>query len=94
MKTILQEILFLKCYISSVEIKYFNTLIDNKPFFNQPVKNKQKAFEKLIEMSKNDDYTTGNVLDYLYYQNSYELIGIDLSKPTNTTRTTTMLTFW
>ena len=69
-------------------------MIDNKPFFNQPVKNKQKAFEKLIEMSKNDDYTTGNVLDYLYYQNSYELIDIDLSKPTNTTRTTTMLTFW
>ena len=40
-----------------VEIKYFNALIDNKPFFDQPVINKKKAYEKLIEMSRNDDYT-------------------------------------
>ena len=40
--------------------------IDNKPFFDQPVKSEQEAYEKLIKMSRNDDYTTGNVLDYLY----------------------------
>ena len=34
-------------------------------------------------MSKGDDYTTGNLLGYLYYQNYYELIGIDLSRQTN-----------
>ena len=28
-----------------VEIKYFNTLVDNKPFFDQPVKCKQQAYE-------------------------------------------------
>ena len=38
-----------------VEVKDFNALIDNKPFFDQPVKNKQETYEKLIEMSKNDD---------------------------------------
>ena len=47
-----------------VEIKDFNALIDNKPFFDQPVKNKQEPYQKLIEMSRNNDYTTGNVLDY------------------------------
>ena len=47
-----------------VEIKDFNTIIDNKPSFDQPVKNKQ-AYKKLVEMSKNDDYTTGNLLHYL-----------------------------
>ena len=31
-----------------VEIKDFNALIDNKKFFNQPVKNIQEAFEKLM----------------------------------------------
>ena len=51
-----------------VEMKDFNALIDNKPFFDQPVK-KSKVYEKLTEMSKNDDYTTGNLLDYLYHQN-------------------------
>ena len=35
-------------------------------------------------MSRYNDYTTGNVLDYLYHQNYYKLIGIDLSRQTNT----------
>ena len=60
---------FEKNYMPLVEIKDFNALIENKPFFDQPVKNKQEAYEKLIEMSRNDDYTTGNLLDYLYHQN-------------------------
>ena len=34
------------------EIKDFDALIDNKPFFDESVKNKQEAYEKLIEMSK------------------------------------------
>ena len=34
-------------YIPLVEIKDFNPLIDNKPFFDQSVKNKQNAYEKL-----------------------------------------------
>ena len=67
-----------------VEIKDFNALIDNKPFFDHPVKNKQESYEKLIEMSRNDDYTTGNLLDYLYHQKYYKLIGTDLSRQTNT----------
>ena len=45
-----------------VEIKDFNALIDNTPFFDQPVKNKQETSEKLIEMPQNDDYTKGFVL--------------------------------
>ena len=65
-----------------VEIKDFNALIDNKPFFDQPVKNKQEAYEKLIEMSKNDDYRTGNLLDFSDHQ--YKLIGIDLSRQAST----------
>ena len=33
-------------------------------------------------MSKNDNYTTGNLLDYLHDQNYWKLIGIDLSRQT------------
>ena len=75
---------FDKYYMLLVEIKDFNALINNKPFFGQLVKNKQEAYEKLIEMSRNDDHTTGNLLDYLYHQKYYKLIGIDLSRQTNT----------
>ena len=38
---------FDKYYMPLVEIKDFNALIDNKPFFDQPVKNKQEAYENL-----------------------------------------------
>ena len=41
-------------------------------------------YEKLIEMSKSDDYKTGNLLDFLYHQNYYNLIDIDLSRKKNT----------
>ena len=37
-----------------VEIKDFNALLDNKSFFDQPVKNTQEAYEKLVEMQRND----------------------------------------
>ena len=64
-------------YMLLVEIKHFNALTYNKLFFDQPVKNKHEGYEKIIEMSKNDDYTTGNLLDYLYHQKYYQLIGIE-----------------
>ena len=56
-------------YMPLVGIKDFYALIDNKPFFDQPVKNKQEAYENLIEMSRNGDCTTGNLLDYFHHQN-------------------------
>ena len=45
-------------YMSSAEIKDFNGLINNKPYFDQPVKNKQEEYEKPIEISRKDDYIT------------------------------------
>ena len=50
---------FDKYYMPLVEIKDFNQLIDKEPFFDQPVEIKEKAYEKLVKMSRNDDYTTG-----------------------------------
>ena len=35
-------------------------------------------------MSRNNDYTKGNLLDYLYHQNYYSLIGAALSRQINT----------
>ena len=71
---------FSKYYLPKVEIKDFNVLIDAKPFFEIPVKNKEEAYEAIIEMSKNNNYTTGNLLDYEYFKDHDRLIAIDLSK--------------
>ena len=54
-----------------VEIKDFNALIDNKPFSDHPVKNKQEAFEKLVKMLRRDDYATANFWGFLYHKNYY-----------------------
>ena len=74
---------FDRYYMPFVEMNSFNALIDNKPFFDHPVKNKQEAYEKRIKMSQKDECTTGNLLDFSYHQNYYKLIGIDLSIQTN-----------
>ena len=73
---------FSRYYSPNVEIKDFNVLIDGKSFFDLPVKKEEKAYEKIIEMSKNSDYTTGNLLDVGYFKKNYKLIAIDLSKQT------------
>ena len=71
---------FSKYYTPKVEIKEFNVLIDGNSFFDVPVKNKEGTYIKIIEMSKNSDYLTGNSLDYEYFSKHYKLIVIDLSK--------------
>ena len=45
-----------------------------------PVKNKEEAYGKTMSISKNNDYLTGNLLDYEYFLKHYKLIAIDLSK--------------
>ena len=73
---------FSNYYVPNVRIKDLNVLIDGKSLFDLPVKDEKEAYEKIIEMSKNNDYTTGNLLDFAYFKNSCKLIAIDLSEQT------------
>ena len=45
-----------------------------------PVKNVEEGYERIIEMSNNNDYTTGNLLDFGYFKKNCKLIATDLSK--------------
>ena len=49
-------------------------------FFDEPVKNKEEAYENIMNIVKNNGYTNGNLLDYKYFSKHYKLIAIDLSK--------------
>ena len=40
----------------------------------------KKKYEQIIEMERNNDYTTCNLLDYEYFSKHYKLIAIDSSK--------------
>ena len=55
-------------------------LIDQQPFYEIPIKNKEETYKAITELIRNDDYTTDNLLNYQYFSTHYKLITIDLSK--------------
>ena len=72
--------LFSQFYFPKVIIKDCNVIIDKLAFFDLPIKTEEEAYEKIIDISRNNEYTTGNLLDYDYFKKYYKLIAIDLSK--------------
>ena len=71
---------FSQVYLPRVMIKDYNVIIDKLAFFDLPIKSEEEAYEKIIDVSKNNEYITGNLLDYDYFKKYYKLIAIDLSK--------------
>ena len=69
-------------YLPTVEIKGYNVMIDGQNFFNQPVRNNLRTFDNIwkIAIGLGDDYTTGCLLDYNYFNNYYKMMAIDLGK--------------
>ena len=71
---------FSQFYLPNVMVKDFNVIIDKLAFFNLPIKTEEEAYEKIIDISRNNECTTGNLLDYDYFKKHYKLIAINLSK--------------
>ena len=71
---------FSRYYVPNVQIQDFNVLINGKYFFDIPIKNGEKTCDQIIEMGRNNDYTTDNLLDYEYFSKHYKLSVIDQSK--------------
>ena len=57
-------------------------MIDGKIFFDHPVKNDKVTYKNIrkIVTGQGDDYTTGWLLDYIYFRKYYKMIAADLSK--------------
>ena len=58
-----------QCYLPKVMLKDFTVIIDKLAFFDLPIKTEEEAHEKIIDISRNNEYTTGNLLDYDYFKN-------------------------
>ena len=69
-------------YLPTVEIKDYNIMKNGENFFDQPIKNNKVTYENIrkIATGQGDDYTTGCLLDYSYFANTYKMIAVDLSK--------------
>ena len=68
--------------LPNVEIKDYNIMINGENFFDQPIKNNKVTYENIrkIATGQGDDYTTGCLLDYSYFADTYKMIAVDLSR--------------
>ena len=71
---------FSQFYLPKVLVKVFNVIIGKLAFFDLPIKTEEEVYEKIIDICRNNEYTTGNLLDYDYFKKHYKLIAIDLRK--------------
>ena len=69
-------------YLPTIEIKDYNIMINGENFLDQPIKNKKITYDNIrkIAIGQGDDNTTGCLLDYPYFANTYKMIAVDLSR--------------
>ena len=60
----------------------YNIEIDGRNFYDQPINDLMKQHDEIRKISteQGDDYTTGCLLDFAYFEKKYRLIAVDLSK--------------
>ena len=69
-------------YLPNVQLKNYNVIINGENFFDQPIQNDKVTYENIrkIATGQGDDYTTGCLLVYPYFKDTYNMIAVDLSK--------------
>ena len=69
-------------FLPNVEIRNYTVVINGENFFDQPIKDNKVLYEnnRKIATGKRDDYTTGCLLEYPYFRDSYKMIAVDLSR--------------
>ena len=57
-------------------------MTDRKNFYDKPVKSDMRTYDNIrkIAIGQGDDYSTGCLLDYNYFNKHYKMIAIDLKK--------------
>ena len=68
--------------LPNVEIKDYNIMINGENVFDQPIKNNKVTYENIrkLTIDQGDDYTSGCLLNYSYFADTYKMIAVDLSK--------------
>ena len=73
---------FKKYFLSRAKIENYNIEIDGRNFYDQPINDSIKQYDELRKVStgQSDDYKTGCLLDFAYFEKNYRSIAADLSK--------------
>ena len=69
-------------FFQKLKLKKYNVEIDSRNFYDQAINDSIKQYDEVRKIStgQGDDYTTGSLLDFAYFEKNYKLIAIDLSK--------------
>ena len=73
---------FKKILSSDSKTENYNIEIDGRNFYKQPINDSVKQYDEVRKIStgQGDDYRTGCLLDFAYFEKNYRLIADDLSK--------------
>ena len=71
-----------KYFLPRIKIENYNIEIDGRNFYDQPINDSIKQYDEIRKIStgQGDDYTTGCLLDFSYFEKTYRLMAANLSK--------------
>ena len=73
---------FKKYFLPSAKIENYNIEIDGRNFYDQPINDSIKQYDEIRKIStgQGDDYTTGCLLDFAYFEKNYKIMAANLNK--------------
>ena len=71
-----------KYFLPRIKTENYNIEIDGRNFYDWPINYSIKQYDEVrkISIGQGDDYTTGCLLDFAYFEKNYRIIAADLSK--------------
>ena len=74
-----------KHHLPRIDLKKYNVIIDGRNFYDNPIESDIEKYRELkkVMIGKGEDYTTGTLLDYDYFNKHYKLVAVDLSNKKN-----------
>ena len=71
-----------KYYLPRIDLKKYNVIIDGRDFYDNPIESDIEKYSELkkVMIGKGEDYTTGSLLDFNYFDKHYKLVAADLPK--------------
>ena len=70
-----------KYYLPRISLNKY-VIFDGRNFYDNPIESdieKYREFKKVM-IGKGEDYTTGSLLDYNYFEKHYKFVAVDFSK--------------
>ena len=67
-----------KYYLPRIDLEKYNVIIDGRNFYDNPIESDIEKYRELkkVMIGKGEDYTTGSLLDFNYFDKHYKLVAV------------------